>query len=68
MCVQSSSGGETRVKDCEHSWAGSRDIENEAMTMEETMMEKLTVNNLPKWGEAVRSLIIPTTKFIKTAE
>jgi hypothetical protein len=69
MCLQSSSGGERRVKNCGYSWACSRDIENEAMTMEETMMEKLTVNNLPKWGQAARSLIIPTTdKFIKTAE
>jgi hypothetical protein len=61
MCTQSSSGGERRGKGFEHSWACSTDIENEAMTMEEAMMEKLTVNNLPKWGQAARSLIIPTT-------
>jgi hypothetical protein len=61
MCIQSSSGGERRVKQFEHGWACSTDIENEAMTMEKTIKEKLTVNNLPKWGEVARSLIIPTT-------
>jgi hypothetical protein len=61
MCTQSSSGGERRGKDLEQSRACSIDIKIEDMTMEEAMMEKLTVNNLPKWGQAARSLIIPTT-------
>jgi hypothetical protein len=60
MCTQSSSGGDRRGKDLEQSRACSIDIKIEDMTMEEAMMEKLTVNNLPKWGQAARSLIIPT--------
>jgi hypothetical protein len=61
MCAQGRWGGERRGTDFEHAWACPTDIENEDMIMEETMMEKLTVNNLPKWGQAARSLIIPTT-------
>jgi hypothetical protein len=56
MCIQSSSGGERRVKGFEHGWACSIDIENEAMTMEKAMTGKLTVNNLPKWGESSTEL------------
>jgi hypothetical protein len=61
MYAQGRWGGERRGTDFEHAWACSTDIENEAMITEETMMEKVTVNNLPKGGQAARSLIIPTT-------
>jgi hypothetical protein len=65
MCTQSSSGGERRGKDLEQSRACSIDIKIEDMTMEEAMMEKLTVNNLPKWG---LNYSYRLHVFMKTAE